>query len=52
VLVVVTGWMPHFVTDSHMTMDGPERAVFGLLGMSILDVTAASSTSSAAALAA
>jgi len=37
VLVVVTGWMPHFVPDSHMTMDGPERTVFGLFGMSILD---------------
>ena len=37
VLVVVTGWMPHFVTDSHMTMDGTERTVFGLFGMSILD---------------
>jgi len=37
VLVVVTGWMPHFVTDTHMTMDGPERTLFGLFGMSILD---------------
>ena len=37
VLVVVTGWMPHFVTDTHMTMDGQERTLFGLFGMSILD---------------
>jgi hypothetical protein len=38
VLVVVAGWMPHFVPDSHMTMDGPERTVFGRFRVSILDV--------------
>lgn len=37
VIVVVMGWMPHNITATQMTADGPERTMFGLFKMSMLD---------------
>jgi hypothetical protein len=37
VIVVVMGWMPHNITAMQMTPDGPERTMFGLFKMSMLD---------------
>jgi hypothetical protein len=37
VIVVVMGWMPQCVTAMQMTPDGPERTMFGLFKMSMLD---------------
>lgn len=37
VIVVTMGWMPHNITGMHMTPDGPERTMFGLFKMSMLD---------------
>jgi hypothetical protein len=36
-LVVATGWMPQTTTSMNMTADGPERMMFGLFAMSLLD---------------
>jgi hypothetical protein len=36
-LVVATGWMPGAITDTHMTPDGPERAMWGMYMMSLVD---------------
>jgi hypothetical protein len=36
-LVVASGWMPQTMTSTHMTADGPERMMFGLFAMSVLD---------------
>jgi hypothetical protein len=36
-LVVATGWMPGTVTETHMTADGPERAMWGMYMMSLVD---------------
>ncbi|MEO6526245.1 MAG: DUF4383 domain-containing protein [Gemmatimonadaceae bacterium] len=37
VIVVVMGWMPHNITAMQMTPDGPERTMFDLFKMSMLD---------------
>jgi hypothetical protein len=37
IIVVVMGWMPHNITAMQMTPDGPERTMFGLFKMSMLD---------------
>lgn len=37
VIVVAAGWMPHNITAMQMTTDGPERTMFGLFKMSMLD---------------
>jgi hypothetical protein len=37
VIVVAMGWMPHNITAMQMTPDGPERTMFGLFKMSMLD---------------
>jgi Na+-transporting methylmalonyl-CoA/oxaloacetate decarboxylase gamma subunit len=37
VIVVVMGWMPHAITAMQMTPDGPERTMYGLFKMSMLD---------------
>ena len=37
VIVVALGWMPHNITAMEMTPDGPEREMFGLFKLSILD---------------
>jgi hypothetical protein len=37
VIVVAMGWMPHNITGMQMTADGPERTMFGLFKMSMLD---------------
>jgi hypothetical protein len=37
VIVVAMGWMPHNITAMQMTPDGPEREMFGLFKMSMLD---------------
>jgi len=36
-IVVAMGWMPHNITAMQMTPDGPERTMFGLFKMSMLD---------------
>lgn len=37
VIVVAMGWMPQCITAMQMTPDGPERTMFGLFKMSMLD---------------
>lgn len=37
VIVVAMGWMPQCVTAMQMTPEGPERTMFGLFKMSMLD---------------
>ena len=37
IIVVAMGWMPHNITAMHMTPDGPERTMFNLFKMSMLD---------------
>ena len=36
-VVVASGWMPRSITSMEMTPDGPERLMWGLFKMSILD---------------
>jgi hypothetical protein len=37
VVVVAMGWMPQCITAMQMTPEGPERTMFGLFKMSMLD---------------
>ena len=36
-IVIGLGWMPQCITEMHMTPSGPERTMFGLFKMSMLD---------------
>ena len=36
-LVVVSGWVPQWVTETHLTDMGPERTMWGLFQMSLID---------------
>jgi len=36
-LVVISGWIPAFVTETHMTPQGYERTMWGLFQMSLID---------------
>ena len=37
VIVVAMGWMPHAITAMQMTPDGPERTMFGLFKLTMVD---------------
>jgi hypothetical protein len=37
VVVVAMGWMPQCITSMQMTPDGPERTMFGLFKLSMVD---------------
>ena len=36
-LVAASGWVPQWVTETHMTPSGPERTMWGLFMLSLLD---------------
>ena len=36
-LVALSGWVPQWITETHMTPAGPERTMWGLFMLSLLD---------------